>query len=85
MNDPETPKKPNPLHYAMPSKPPPRKGYFYTIVWAAVGIVGGYFVCAGIGVLLGGNEGPVPFLCLLWPVIIVGLALWGHRMDQDPY
>jgi hypothetical protein len=85
MDEPEPREKPVPLSYAAPAKPAPRKRWFYTITWAAVGIVGGYFVCAGIGVLLGGNEGPIPFLCLLWPVVIVALTLWGRRIDDDPY
>ena len=73
--------KPKTVEYARPVKPKP--GIYYRVLFGILGAVVGYFVAALAGIILiGGPQGPIPFIFTLWPVIFASCMIWGGHMDR---
>ena len=73
--------KGNTVEYARPSEPKP--GIYYRVLFGLLGAVVGYFVAAIAGiVLIGGPQGPIPFIFTLWPAIFAGCLVWGGHLDR---
>jgi hypothetical protein len=74
-------RRPPKLDYAPPGS---AAGKRYTMLLGISATVGGYFVAVAVGLaLLGGNQGPIPFLCPLWPVLAVAGILLGKSLDRQ--